>query len=188
MNLKKVDDQTLVSLCLSGDRFAREFLYSRFQSKMYNLCFRYCKNSDDASDILQESFVKVFLKLDEFLFRSSLETWITRITINTAIDYLKKQNRFIFIERHDFADDFIDAADESDLIPQVSLDPDLLINLIKSLPDGARVVFNLYVFERLSHKDIALRLGLSEGTTKSQLSRARMLLKNALIERRILVR
>lgn len=144
-----------------------------FANKMLGVCMRYCNSEDDAKDVMQEGFVKVFNTLSKFQGNSSVSTWITRIMMNTAIDHFRKNKKMRFTESFDrFSDGESDVADEVE-VENEPLSADVIMQLVQRLPTGYRVVFNMYAIDELSHKEIAAQLGISEGTSKSQLARAR---------------
>ena len=144
-------------------------LYRRLAPKMFGICLRYGGTEREAEDIMQNGFMRLFAKLDQFRFDSSIETWGKKIFINAAIDWYRKNLKF---SRETELQEEITHLhnDESDL-PDLSAEELLL--LIQKLPPGYRAVFNLYVIENFEHREIAGMLGISEGTSKSQLSRAK---------------
>jgi RNA polymerase sigma-70 factor (ECF subfamily) len=171
-----------VQECLAGKRQAQEKLYAMFSAKMFGICLRYCKNYDEAKDILQEGFVKVFSKLEQFNFAGSFEGWVRRIIVNTAIEKLRVQSKNVSLE---YAPESYDELEEEDL-PMISATE--MLAMIQDLPAQYKMVFNLYVFEKLQHKEIAEMLGISEGGSKSNLSRARAILQEKVkskIERKV---
>jgi RNA polymerase sigma factor (sigma-70 family) len=184
---KRVDDiQSLLSGCRHGDRRAQHELFQRFGPRMLGVCRRYCANSDDARDALQEGFIKVYATLEKYRGESAFETWLTRIFINTAIDFFKKKNKISQTELplHDeFGTTISDDADSADDIFPCS--PEAALQALDQLPQGYRLVFNLYALEQYTHKEIALMLGISEGTSKSQYARARRFLQNILSPKKI---
>lgn len=145
---------------------------------------RYCKNIDDAKDAMQEGFVKVFTTFSRFQGNSSISTWMTRIMINTAIDHFRKSNKYTIFERLDNieSDDDNNFGEETLDDDGISLSQGQLLELIQRLPPGYQLVFNLYAIEGYSHKEIAGQLGISEGTSKSQLARARKQLQQWVTE------
>lgn len=168
----------LVKKCLKNDRSAQNKLYSLFARKMLAVCFRYSKSREDAEDILSEGFVRVFDKLDTYKGIGSLEGWIRRIMVHTAIEKFRKKNlqfaefdaeRLADTTRHD---------DNNDIHSTINAKE--LLNLVQKLPPAYQMVFNLYAFEGLKHKEIAELLGISEGTSKSNLSDARERLKKGI--------
>ena len=159
--------------CRSQERQAQSELYHLFAPKMYAVCLRYARDKDEANDILQNGFIKVFSKCELYHGNGSLEGWIRRVIVNTAIEDLRK-NKIKFLSTDDLPGNQIDYSSSSTL---ENLDYKDLLNLIKMLPMGYRTVFNLYAIEGYNHKEIAKMLEISEGSSKSQLSRARTWLK-----------
>lgn len=163
----------LVNRCVAGNRGYQEMLYHKYASKMFGVCLGYISDRDAAKDVLQDGFIKVFTSLEKFKGEGSLEGWIRRIVIHTAVDHYRK---FIRDQRNV-------NIDEAKIVPfEVSIPDKILekelLGLIHKLPEGARVIFNLYVVEGYSHKEIAEMLDITSGTSKSQVSRARMMLQN----------
>ena len=165
----------LVEDCKKGRRQAQFELYQLYSKAMFNICLRMLKNEADAEDLLQNSFIDVFTKLDTFRFQSTIGAWIKRIVVNNCINFLKKR-RLYFEEIDDRIGDREDT--------QVEEEPTLSVQAIKDaifqLPDGYRVVFSLYQMEGYDHKEIAEILNVSEQTSKSQYSRARKKLRELL--------
>lgn len=169
-------DSELLRGCINRDRKYQELLYRKFARKMYGICLCYAKDRSMAQDILQDGFVKVFRNINSFRNEGSLEGWIRRIITNTALDHLRKKSKL-----HDFIDDNRGVEEEKlDNSILENINADGIFNLIKQLPDGAKVVFNLYAIEGYTHKEIAEKLDITEGTSKSQFKRARNLLKSLL--------
>ncbi len=153
-------------------------VYDRYAGYMAAVCARYIADEDDRKDVLQESFIKIFSSIGRFEFRGegSLKSWMIRIVVNESLRYLRKQSVYGFIEH---GTEIPDTADE----PEVEGVPDDVVNeFILSLPPGYRMVFNLYVFERKSHKEIAKILNIGESSSASQFSRARALLAKRIKE------
>ncbi len=150
----------------------QEILYHRFASKMYAVCLRYCKDAEDAQDLLQDGFIKIFKNLEKFRGEGSFEGWIRRIFVNTSIEHFRKsvKNQSVTDSQELVIEDpswnALDNLAEKDII-----------TMIQELSPGYRQVFNMYVIEGYSHKDIGDILGISEGTSKSQLARAKGILK-----------
>lgn len=176
------DIKYIVQECLAGKRQAQEKLYAMFSAKMFGICLRYCKNYDEAKDVLQEGFLKVFSKLEQYSFSGSFEGWVRRIIVNTAIEKLRVQSRTVSL---DYAPESCEEIEEEDL-PILSATE--MLGMIQELPAQYKMVFNLYVFEKLQHKEIAEMLGITEGGSKSNLSRARAILQEKVkskIERKV---
>lgn len=173
-----MSDSTLIQKCLKGDPRSQRTLFEKYAPKMYTVCLRYAKDSDEAQDILQDAFIKVFAKLDSFDGNGSFEGWIRRITVNTALDLIRKNVKFqdnasienegYKLEQNTFHDSHLEEKD--------------LMNLIAKMPEGYKVVFNMFAIEGYSHKEIAEELKISENTSKSQYSRARAYLMQRLNE------
>lgn len=151
----------------------QEELYKRFSGKMYSVCLRYANNADDAQDLLQEGFIKVYRNLHRFRAEGSFEGWIRRVFINSSIEHFRKKSLQLtkVSEREE------STIGDTDISALDSLAEKDIINLIQELSPGYRTVFNLYVIEGFSHREIAEQLGISEGTSKSQLARARAILQ-----------
>lgn len=168
-----IPESDLIKGCLKGNPQMQEELYRRFSPKMYAVCLRYAQDSDDARDLLQEGFIKVYRNLDRYRGEGSFEGWIRRIFVNTAIEYYRKKSleysKVSEKEETTIADADISVLDE--------LAVKDIIGLIQELAPGYRAVFNLYVIEGFSHKEIADMLNISEGTSKSQLARAKSILQ-----------
>lgn len=170
-----LSEQELIKGCVKGDRAVQKALYERYCRKMMVVCQRYSKSSQEAEDILQEGFMKVFNSLSTFREEARLETWITRIMINTALNH--QRQKLYLLPMVDVTE--INLPEDAE-ISLSSLNLDELIRMVQALPDGCRVVFNLFAIEGYNHKEIAAMLGISEGTSKSQYSRAKSLLKQKL--------
>lgn len=169
----EINDTELVNCCLSNNRKYQELLYKRYASKMYSICLSYAKNKDDAKDILQNGFVKIFTSLKNYRNSGSLEGWIKRIIINTAIDYYRKE----LVDLRNVNIEFADTKEiEASVLEDINTKE--LLNLVHKLPEGARIIFNLYAIEGYNHAEISEILKISVGTSKSQFSRAKTLLQN----------
>ena len=170
-------EEELIALCKKGDSSAQSELYKRFSKKLWGVCLRYAKNQMSAEDILQEGFIRIFKYLDQYKGEGSFEGWMRRTMVNTAINYYKKN---LSSKDESDIDDMVGIqSDNADAVSQMSTDE--ILNLVQALPGGYRTVFNLYVMEGLSHKDIATQLNISENTSKSQLSRARSILQEKIL-------
>ena len=173
-----MEDKALVENCIKGDPKAQRMLFDKFASKMLGVCMRYTKNTEQAEDVLQDGFVKVFTKLDHFKGGGSLEGWIRRIMVNTALDEIRRNVKF----QKNVAVDDVDYKLDTNAYIIEGLQSEDLLKLINDMPDGYKVVFNMFAIEGYSHKEIANQLGVSENTSKSQYSRARAYLKTKLEE------
>ena len=162
----------IIEACVKGDRHAQRSLYEIFSKKMFVVCLRYTKSQQEAEDILQDSFIKVFKNLKGYRGDSRLDYWIKRIVVNTALNsQRKKLYMYPMVDIEDVKSDF----DLNKTLAAFGLEE--LLNMIKELPTGCQTVFNMFAIEGFSHKEIAEMLEVSEGTSKSQFSRARKLLK-----------
>lgn len=167
----------LMEGCKAGDRKMQELLYKQTASKMLAVCMRYAKDRMEAEDVLQMGYIKIFQKIKEYRGDGSFEGWIRRVMVNTAIESYRKNLRSLNVVE-------IDEAYEQ---PSTGFDFGTLgmqdlMKVIQKLADGYRMVFNMYVIEGYSHKEIGETLGISEGASKSQLSRARAILKEEIIK------
>ncbi|MDZ4838458.1 MAG: RNA polymerase sigma factor [Bacteroidota bacterium] len=170
------EDEILVGACLKGDAKAQKILFEKYYSKMFSVCLRYTKDSDEARDILQEGFIKVFGKLSQYTQLSSFESWMKRIMVNTAIDAYRKTKAKPYI---DDVNEAYHLHDQTEDVVSVMSHQELL-EALQKLPTGYRTVFNMYVVEGYNHKEIADALNISEGTSKSQLAKARAKLQKVL--------
>ena len=168
----KLTVDSLLEGCRKNDRKTQELLYRSLASKMLAVCVRYAKDSFEAEDILQTGFVKVFQKISEFRGDGSFEGWIRRIMVNTAIEVYRKNHRNLKMVEIDQAYD-----QPQSMFNMTGLETKDLLKLIRELPAGYRIIFNMYAIEGYSHKEIGEQLHISEGASKSQLSRARALLR-----------
>lgn len=175
-------EQYIIDGCIKGNAECQRMLFEKLYSKMLALCKRYTGNMDEAKDMLQDGFIKVFENLHKYRGESSLQTWVSRIMINNAINQLKKNQRLSLVSLEN--EGHFDRADETDTEAGGVIDdlnPEKVIELIQQLPTGYRTILNLYAIEGFTHKQIAVTLGIAEGTSKSQLSKARQLLKQELL-------
>ncbi len=165
-------EKELIEGCARGDRAAQRALYERYCKKMMVVCQRYSKSSQEAEDTLQEGFIKIFRSIKDFRSESKLDTWITRIMINTALN--NQRQKLYLLPMVDVNDITLPEKEDISLSGFHLAE---LIAMVQSLPDGCRVVFNMFAVEGYSHKEIGEMLGISEGTSKSQYNRAKTLLK-----------
>jgi len=156
--------------CIENDRGGQQQIYQLFAPVLYGLCMKYMKNEEDAKDVFQEAFVIAFQKINQYRFEGSFEGWLKRIFINKLIETLNKRKRDVLFVDEMYQEDLAD--DEED-IDSFSLPQEKLLEIIQQLPDQYRLVFNLYFFEKMKHKEIAVLLNISEGTSKSNLNRAK---------------
>lgn len=172
-------DFELVRGCQRSERLAQKLLYEKFYGRMMGVCLRYASSRDEAAEILNKGFLKVFNMIKNYEpDRGRLDSWIYKIMMNTAIDHFRAEVRYrsniVEMEQAYYV------GDETDVLQQISADE--IIELIQKLTPAYRTVFNLYVMEGMSHAEIAEQLGISEGTTKSNLAKARKKLQALLAE------
>ena len=170
-------EKQIIEACLENDRAAQKQLYEMFSGKLFVVALRYMHDREIAKDVLQDAFVKIFRHLDTFRFDSPLEAWLRKIVVNTALKALKKAGNLTQSLEGDF---MIDEEFHYDNKGHENLSYQQLLEVIGELPDGCRTVFNLYAIEGYKHHEIAKMLGVSEGTSKSQYSRAKSLLQEKL--------
>ncbi|MGY0391318.1 RNA polymerase sigma factor [Bizionia sp. KMM 8389] len=160
----------LIHKCSNHDTKAQSDLYQLFSSKLFSVCLKYSRNYAEAEDNLQDAFMTIFKKINQYNHKGSFEGWLKRITINTALQRYRNQGVFEIINEDFIEDQEVDIDDED-----ISLD--FLLKIIQELPDRYRLVFNMYVLDGYSHKEIASLLNITVGTSKSNLARARKILK-----------
>lgn len=165
-----------IQKCASGDRKAQTALYNEFSSKMYGVCLRYSKDATEAEDNLQEGFIRVFTKIEQFGFKGSFEGWMRRIMVNTSLEKFRKNNHLYPVEDMMIYES-VQFTEETLSI----ISADDLMKIIQELPPRYRMVFNLYAIEGYSHQEIAKMMKITEGTSKSNLSRARVILQKKVI-------
>jgi RNA polymerase sigma factor (sigma-70 family) len=168
------DIKNIINGCLKGSRRDQELLYRRHAAKLYAVCLQYSGNDEEARDILQEGFIKIFENLIHYKHEGSFEGWIRRIMVNTALERYRSKHT-------------LRRVDDIDQIPEIDAEPDNedyagleatdLLGIIRELPPKYRMVFNLFAIEGYSHKEIGKMVNISEGTSKSNLSRARIILQ-----------
>lgn len=172
----------LIEGCIKGDSRSQHAIYKMFYGKMKAVCLRYANDADEAQDILQEGFIRVFSQLDKYNNKGSFEGWMRRIMVNLSIDfYRKKHFSVIEIENNlQIADDMEDQLEKSE--EQYDFEPHEIIEAMQHLTPVYRTVFNLYVFEEYSHQDIAEELGINIGTSKSNYAKAKKNMKKILLK------
>ena len=165
--------------CISRDRKSQELVFKAFFGKMMGVCHRYTRDKDTAQEILQEAFIKVFDKIGDFNFSGSFEGWLRRIVVNTAIDQFRKNKNILTLDDEvNISDDANEPSDEEEEGGVYeNIKPEMVLEAMKQLSPGYRTVFNLYVYENYSHKEIAEALNINIGTSKSNYAKAKMKLK-----------
>jgi RNA polymerase sigma factor (sigma-70 family) len=170
---QNITESDLIHGCMEGNRRMQEELYRRFSPRMYAVCLRYASSSEEAEDILQEGFIKIFKKLGSYRGDGSFEGWIRRVFVNTAIEHFRRRRYLQPVTEKE--ENTIEGKLLSVLDDLAEKD---ILELIKQLSPGYRTVFNMYVVEGYTHKEIGEMLAISEGTSKSQLSRAKVILQD----------
>ncbi len=175
-------EELMLTGCIRNNAAAQEALYNRFSPRMLGVCYRFAKNREDAEDMLQEGFIKVFTQIHQYRNEGALEGWIRRIVVHTCINILKKNKKF--------ADsvDIIHATSvhvKEDMIPSI-MQAKQVVECIRTLPLGYKTVLNLYAIEGYSHKEIAGMLDIEESTSRSQYTRAKAMLEEILIRKKII--
>ncbi|RZJ72015.1 sigma-70 family RNA polymerase sigma factor [Flavobacterium sp.] len=163
--------EQLINDCRNNDRKAQEQLYTLFKSKLFAVCLKYSRNYAEAEDNFQDGFVIIFNKIGQYNFKGSFEGWMKRVMVNNVLQQYRNVT-YLDMANKDIADEEVDVEIDDDDIPL-----DFLMRIIQELPDRYRLVFNLYVVDGYPHKEIAEMLGITVGTSKSNLARARMILK-----------
>ena len=161
----------LINNCKKGDRQAQEQLYREYSRILYGICLKYSRNKTEAEDNLHDSFMTIYNKIEQFKNQGSFEGWIKRITVNTVLQKYRKEENLSLVT------DNIEEEEEPEDTGYMNLDLATLLGYIQELPNKYRLTFNLYVLDGYSHKEISEMLGTSPGTSKSNLARARMILK-----------
>lgn len=170
---KNYTEEELITGCQKGKRKYQEALYQQYSGKVMGICLRYTRDPDEAQDVLQETFIKIFEKIGQVKEPKALPGWVKRIAVNTSINHYHQQKRVY--QQSDIEEVFDLPGEEETALSNLSNQE--LLHLIAQLPEGYRMVFNLYVIEGFQHKEIAEMLNVSEGTSKSQLSKAKSMLK-----------
>jgi RNA polymerase sigma factor (sigma-70 family) len=172
-------EQSIIQDCIENDASAQRALYNKYSPKMLGICYRFAYNKADAQDILQEAFLKIFTQIHTFQFKGSFDGWIRRIVVNSCINYIKKNKKFNENVEISIAHN-LKIKEEN--INQI-LFAKQVIECIRLLPIGFRTVLNLYAIEGYSHKEIAELLDIQESTSRSQYTRAKVILENILIKK-----
>lgn len=177
------DEETLVKQCRAGNNMARKSLYLVYSKRLLAVCYRYCGNVDLAQDLLHDGFIKVFTTIDKFEWRGkgSLELWMKSVVAHVCYDYLLAQKAKNEVELKE-DNDAVDEATLEDESMAAQLTERQLLDFVAELPEGYRMVFNLYVFEKKTHKEIAEILGINEHSSTSQLHRAKYILSKKINE------
>ena len=171
------EEQNLIQLAVENNRHAQQQIYTKFAPKMLSVCRQYVKDIQQAEDVMITAFMKVFVNLKNFENKGSFEGWIRRIMVNESISFIRAQKKVSFLE-----DEYYKEESFNNIESNLSVDD--IQSLIDNLPEGYKMIFNLYAIEGYKHKEIAEMLGINEGTSKSQLSHARKMLQDLINKRK----
>ena len=169
------EENEIIRLAIENNRSAQQKIYVQFSSKMLSVCRQYIKDIHQAEDIMITAFMKVFINLKNFQHNGSFEGWIRRIMVNECISHIRVQKKVIFLDDENFSEDSFNNVESQFSVEDIQF-------LIDNLSDGYRMIFNLYAVEGYKHQEIASMLGINEGTSKSQLSHARKILKEQILK------
>lgn len=169
------EENEIIRLAIENNRSAQQKIYAKFSSKMLSVCRQYIKDIHQAEDIMITAFMKVFVNLKNFQHNGSFEGWIRRIMVNECISYIRVQKKVSFLEEENYSEDSFNNIESQFTVDDIQF-------LIDNLPDGYKMIFNLYAIEGYKHQEIASMLGINEGTSKSQLSHARKILKEQIVK------
>lgn len=177
-------EELMLAGCLSNNAASQEALYNRFSPRMLGVCYRFAKNREDAEDMLQEGFIKVFSQIHQYRSEGALEGWIRRIVVHTCINVLKKNKKFSDSIDITFASEI---GIKEDSIPSI-MQAKEVVECIRLLPIGYRTVLNLYAIEGYSHREIGTMLDIEESTSRSQYTRAKAMLEDVLVKKKIMLK
>jgi RNA polymerase sigma-70 factor (ECF subfamily) len=173
-----MDEKQLIKGCIDGDRRAQKALFDKYSRKMMGVCLRYVKDAEDARDLMQEGFIKVFTNIQRYTGDGSFDGWVRKIFVNCALERLRQHD--VLRDAGDINEmNYVDIPDEAEVS---TISSEELMSCVKSLPEGFRVVFNMYAVEGYSHKEIGEMLHISESTSRSQYMRARKLLQKMILK------
>ena len=173
-----MDDSQLIIACKKQNRDAQKALYEKYAPVMMAVCIRYCGDVETARDLLHDGFIRVFMQIGSYSGKGSFEGWLRRIFVNLALEnFRKEKKKHQFMEEYSYIQSNESDIPTEDLLDIEDIPREKVLEMIKSLPPGYRTVFNLYIFEEMSHKQIAKELGINEAASRSQFYRAKSLLK-----------
>ena len=175
-------EQTIIQGCLQNDVLAQRELYNHYSPKMLSVCYRFAQHREDAEDMLQEAFIKIFTQMHTFQNKGAFEGWIRRIVVHTCINFLKKYKKF---NEHTDIDYAKTLYVKEETIPSI-MQAKQVVECIRLLPLGYRTVLNLYAIEGFSHKEVGEMLEIGESTSRSQYTRAKAMLESILVTKRII--
>jgi RNA polymerase sigma factor (sigma-70 family) len=165
-----LEEKDLIKSCLKNDAKGQRTLYDQYGPFLMSVCLRYAGNREDAEEIFHDSLMKVYNNLGKFKGESSLKTWINRVGVNTALDFLRKKKNALMVEH--ISDTALDIQD-SDIETEISLEAETAMKLLGSLSPNQQIIINMYVVDEMSHREIAEKLNISEEASRSQYSRAK---------------
>lgn len=172
-------DKNIIEDCIAGKRKAQKFLFEKYKSSMLGVCLRYCKSKDEAEDVLMEAFMTILSQIHSYRGEGSIDQWIRRIVVNTAINnYRKNLKHYFHADIENIAETDIDEDNKFEISDKQSVDD--IMKAMQQMPEGYKMVLNLYVVEGYKHKEIAEMLNISIGTSKSQLFKARKIIQEKL--------
>lgn len=174
------DSEKLLDACKKGSYRARARLYKLYSPMLLGICMRYTKNKTEAEDVLHEGFIKIYTKIGQ-AGKGSFEGWMKKIIQNEALQFLRKRSS-LYKKHDEYEQDYITDYNSTEDVSFEGVSVKIILKFIQNLPDGYRLIFNLYVFEEYNHKQIAELLSISEGTSKSQYSRAKQKLQKKILE------
>ncbi len=174
-----MNEKQLIEGCINGDRKAQKALYDKYSHRMMAVCLRYMKDMEDARDLMQEGFVKLYTNIHKYMGEGSFDGWVRKIFVNCALERLRQND----VLRN--ADDIngLDYAEIPDESATTEMSSEEIMMYVRSLPDGFRTVFNLFAIEGYSHKEIGYKLNISESTSRSQYMRARKMLQKMILKK-----
>jgi RNA polymerase sigma factor (sigma-70 family) len=178
-NDNMLNEEQLIQGCIKNKRKAQKQLFDKYSSVLLGVCMRYARNRDEAEDILQEGFVKVFMRLNQYEGKGSFEGWMKRVMVNTALSYYRQNLKHYY---HQDIEEISEIKLDDAGIEESEFSEEEIMEIIKNMPDGFRVVFNLYAIEGYKHREIAELLGIDVNTSKSQYSRAKKFIQQKLFE------
>lgn len=170
----------IIEGCVNGDSKSQQAVYQKFYGRMLGACMRYAKDREEARDILQDGFLKVFTNIRSYTGTGSFEGWIRKVIINTALDYIRKNKKLVQYADSDYVEENAEEIIDDESNGQLDISAEEIMKAVQQLPTAYRTVFNMFVVDGFSHQDIADQLGINIGTSKSNLSKAKMHLKRTL--------
>lgn len=178
-NDNMLNEEQLIQGCIKNKRGAQKQLFDKYASVLLGVCMRYARNRDEAEDILQDGFVKIFMRIKQYTGKGSFEGWMKRVMVNTALSFYRQNLKHYY---HQDIDEVSELKFDEASMEESEFSEEEIMEIIKNLPDGFRIVFNLYAIEGYKHREIAELLGIDVNTSKSQYSRAKKMIQNRLLE------